>query len=136
MVLVQRKIKIVFTVQTNRTITQIRNYLTNTIYPGWRTRLNTAFSGYVSGAPTIQSESTNHIFLVPGTTNRYQVYPKFMLQLEVPTGTGADAQNRFETFIEDVRVWTRDQLALLTGTTVISLHYHKADETTSGDITF
>lgn len=135
MVLVQRKIKIVFVIQSNRTLTQIRNYLTNTIFPGWRTRLATAFSGYVSGTPTVTGELTNYINLVPGTTNRWEVFPKFLLQLEVPTGTEADARTRFGNFIEDARVWTHDQLATLTGTTVISLHYHKADGT-SGDVTF
>jgi|SRR5215216_2151304 len=135
MVLIERVIKIVFTIQTNRTVTQIRNYLINTLFPEWRIRLGTAFAGYVSGTPTVMVENSNSITLVPGFTGRYEVYPMFCLSLEVPTGTGADAQTRFQTFIDDVKEWTRVELATLGTTQVLSIHWHKADGT-SGDTTF
>lgn len=138
MVLVQRVIKIVFVIQTNRSIAQIRNYLQNTLFPEWRFRLNSAFSGYVSGAPTVTSANDNdRVTPIAGFSNRYEVYPKFTLTLEVPEGTGVDARNRFHTFIEDVREWTRTEIASLgANTRVLSIHYHKADGTSGGDITF
>lgn len=137
MVLVERVIKIVFLVQTNATVTQIRNYLVNTIFPGWRTSLDTAFTGYVSGSPTVHRENQNYITTIAGFTDpeRYQVYPKFGLRLEVPSGTESDAQSRYHTFIEDAREWTRQQLIALTGTQVLAIFWRKADGT-EGSVTF
>lgn len=135
MVLVSRTIKIVFLIQSAATIDQIKNYLTNTIYPEWRTRLATAFDGYVSGAPIIDSESSSHVYQIPGFSDRYGVYPKVIMSLEVPTGTGDDARTRWHNFIEDVREWTRQQIATLTNTTVLSIHWHTAAGG-SGDVSF
>lgn len=134
MVLVERVIKIVFLIQSPRTIEQIKNYVQNTVFPEWRTRLTSAFTGYVSGVPTVIVENRDYVSLVEGFTDRYQVYPKFCLLLEVPEGTGADAQARFHTFIEDVKEWTRAAIAGLSATQVLRIHWHKADGT-SGDIT-
>lgn len=136
MVLVQRKIKIVFIVQSNRTQTQISNYLINTVFPTWDTSLQTAFQGYPFPATAVVKQP--YVFPIPGTAGRFAVYPKYIIQTEVdngedigeegPTAQQIDARNRYANFIEDAKVRTRDLIASLSaGTSVLQIYKFPAD---------
>lgn len=129
MVLVQRKIKIVFIIQSNRTITQIRNYVTTNVFPQWSTALTNAFAGYALGAPTIPVQDVYIRTRSDLGATHWEVYPKFFIQAEVTTATQDDVRARYATFIEDAKTRTRNLLAGLTGTTVVQIYKDPVDGT-------
>lgn len=127
MVIVSRKIKICFLVSTNRTLTQIRNYVNNTVYPEWDTALQTAFAGF----PSLTSEKDVRINQQPQLgTNIWEVYPKYIYSADVTAQTADAARAAQASFIDDVRTRTRNLLASLTGTTVLQIFKDDVDGNT------
>jgi hypothetical protein len=135
---VQRKIKVVFIVQTNRSQTQVTNYVVNTIFPAWDSALATAFQGYQF--PATAALKHPYVFPVPGTAGRFAVYPKYVIQTQVdggeeileetggPTQQQIDVRNRYTTFIDDAKTRTRDLIASLSATTsVLQIYKFPAD---------
>lgn len=125
MVLVQRKIKIIFRIESTRTLNQIRNYVNNTVFPEWDAALATAFSGYPH--PAIASTKDVRVSQQHLPSNQWWVYPKYYIQTEVTAALEADARARYAVFIDDVRDRTRDLIASLTGTRVLTIYKDPAD---------
>jgi hypothetical protein len=119
-IVVQRKFKVLFLINSNRTLTQISNYVTNTIFPSWDTALTNAFTGYQFGVPTVILKKPRVFATTP--TGRFWVYPKYAIQTQVNNANWDDARSNFVAFIDDVKNRTRDLiLSLSAGTTVIEI---------------
>lgn len=126
MVLVQRKIKVIFRIESNRTLNQIRNYINNTVFPEWDAALTSAFSGYPHPATASTKEARVSQQHLP--SNQWWVYPKYFIQVEVTAALESDARARYAVFIDDVRDRTRDLIASLTGTRVLTIYKDPADD--------
>jgi hypothetical protein len=132
-VLVRRKIKIVFLIQSSNTANNIRTFVNNNVYPQWDDALADAFVGY-QFANTIVSDFSGTTKVVgvwrPNDNNpsgRWVVYPKYFYQGEVTGATQQDARSREITFLQDARNRTRDLLAGRPGTTVLSIYRKDID---------
>src|SRR5215213_4437623 len=119
MVLVQRKIKIVVVIQSNRTLTQIRNFVINNIFPMWDTRLAVHFTGFPSVSSPVKDARVNSRSDI--AAGRWDVYPKYFYQADVTAATADAARAANIAFLDDIRDRTRDLLAGLTGTTVLEV---------------
>jgi len=141
LVLVTRRIKVVFLVQSNRTTNQIRNYVINTVFPEWDAALTTAFSGFANAASVTAVLKEPYVWAIIGLpAGRFWVYPKYVIQADIdrgfnipeespePTAQQADARTRFHNFIEDAKARTRTLIQNLSaGTSVIEIYKQNVD---------
>lgn len=121
--IVNRKTKIVFTIQTNRNLNQIRNYCVNTLIP----RMVNRFEFHFSAAPFKQVDFSEARIVNRGG-GQFEIYPAFGFSVDIVNETHADeARQAWQNFIEDCRDSLRDLIAGLQGTTLLSVHYHTAN---------
>ena len=91
------------------------------------TRFNNAFTAFPTKSVIATNSYVSNPF-PPG--NVWELYPKFIFQVDVTAATQSAAQAAWQTFVDDCRDGLRTLINQLTGTTVTLIHIHQADGST------
>jgi len=120
MAIFDKNVKMVLRVQTGYSVSQVRDYIVNTVWPDMRTKANELVSPHVTDLVVEKKLKT---YALPN--GQIEMYPKFRLQ-----GTTAlsepEAKQLYADVISECKTIFHDHL-VLQGATLIFAHWHTAD---------
>ena len=127
-IVIQRKVKIVATVTSNRQVNALQKFLTDNIFPQLVSRVTSHFSPIFKPATLqipLQSARVNTL-----ATRKYELYPQLYFIGELLEGLKEepDFWGRWDAFIQDCQQQFQNGITSFGGITLVSMYYQSTTE--------